>query len=65
MNCEPNLTVAGKNVKQYYPNLYASHLQNGSVTDCYVSVHSFGAWYTWNETTNNFQFVDGEPWHCI
>ncbi|KAK3877542.1 hypothetical protein Pcinc_017750 [Petrolisthes cinctipes] len=39
---------------------YSIRIRNGSVTDCYVSVHSFGAWYTWNQTNNNFQFVDGE-----
>ncbi len=27
----------------------------------YVSVHSFGAYYAWNETNNNFQYTQGEP----
>lgn len=26
----------------------------------YLSVHSFGAFYTWNETNNNFQYLLGE-----
>ncbi|KAG7167118.1 vacuolar protein sorting-associated protein TDA6-like 2 [Homarus americanus] len=39
---------------------YSIRIRNNKVTKCYVSVHSFGASYTWNDTTNNFQFLEGE-----
>ncbi|XP_063839799.1 uncharacterized protein LOC135088741 [Scylla paramamosain] len=39
---------------------FSIRIRNGSVTDCYVSVHSFGAYYSWNDTAQNFQLVRGE-----
>lgn len=39
---------------------YSIRIRYGKVESCYVSVHSFGAWYNWNDTTGNFQFDKGE-----
>ena len=30
------------------------------MSQIYISVHSFGALYAWNETNKNFDFVEGE-----
>ena len=29
------------------------------VEEAFVAVHSFGAYYSWNETANNFQLTKG------
>jgi len=36
-------------------------IQGGRPSQIYVGVHSFGAWYSWNENTRKFYFVEGEP----
>ncbi|XP_042874714.1 uncharacterized protein LOC122254917 [Penaeus japonicus] len=54
--------------RNFYPYNYGKDVcvgksvgvYNRKVVECYVSVHSFGAWYSWNDTTNNFQFTHGE-----
>lgn len=56
--CEGYVQSFGNHVGDW--EHYSIRIRNEKVTECYVSVHSFGAWYTWNDTTNNFQFLDGE-----
>lgn len=56
--CEGVMQSFGNHVGDW--EHYSIRIRNGSVTDCYVSVHSFGAYYAWNDTEGNFQLVRGE-----
>jgi hypothetical protein len=47
-------------IKIMKTNLCNFPSKNGKPYMIHLNVHSFGAYYTWNETTNNFQFFVGE-----
>ncbi|XP_037800159.1 vacuolar protein sorting-associated protein 62-like [Penaeus monodon] len=56
--CEGYMQSFGNHVGDW--EHFSIRIRNKKVVECYIAVHSFGAWYSWNETANNFQFTHGE-----